>query len=72
MFVSPDMYLHEAAGIEQYLGALESFLAERFLFASCYPLTPVKDYALWFQQLPLAPAVLERVLWRNAAELLGL
>ncbi len=72
VYLSPDMYLHEAPGMEHYLQALQGFLAERFLFASCYPLTPVKDYALWFQALPLSPAVRERALWRNAAELLSL
>lgn len=72
VYLSPDMYLHEVPGMDHYLQALRGFLAERFLFASCYPLTPVKDYTDWFQKLPLSPHVRERALWRNAADLLRL
>jgi uncharacterized protein len=72
VYVSPDMYLHEAPGWEEYLKAANGFLAERFLYASCYPLTPVKEYAEWFLRLPLKPEVRERALWKNAADLLGI
>jgi predicted TIM-barrel fold metal-dependent hydrolase len=72
VYVSPDMYLHEAPGWEEYLKAANGFLADRFLYASCYPLAPVKEYAEWFLRLPLKPETRERALWKNAAELLGL
>ncbi len=72
VYVSPDMYLHEAPGWEEYLRAANGFLAERFLYASCYPLTPVKEYADWFLRLPLKPEARERALWKNASELLRL
>lgn len=72
VYVSPDMYLHEAPGWEEYLKAANGFLADRFLYASCYPLTPVKEYAEWFLRLPLKPETRERALWKNAAELLRL
>jgi hypothetical protein len=70
LYVSPDMYFHEAPGWEEYLKAANGFLAERFLYASCYPLAPVKEYAEWFQRLPFKPESRERALWKNAAELL--
>ncbi|MCC7486999.1 MAG: amidohydrolase [Burkholderiales bacterium] len=72
VYVSPDMYLHEAPGWEDYLRAANGFLAERFLYASCYPLAPVEEYAEWFRRLPLESGTRERALWRNAAALLGL
>jgi uncharacterized protein len=72
VYLSPDMYLHEAPGWEEYLKAANGFLADRFLYASCYPLTPVKEYAEWFQRLPFRPETRERALWKNAAALLGL
>ena len=70
VYLAPDVYLHGMPGADEYIKAANGFLAERFLYASCYPFAPVKEYAEWFQRLPLQPAVLERALWRNAAELL--
>jgi predicted TIM-barrel fold metal-dependent hydrolase len=72
VYVSPDMYLHEAPGWEEYIKAANGFLADRFLYASCYPLAPAKEYAEWFLRLPLKPETRERALWKNAAELLRL
>ncbi len=72
VYVSPDMYLHEAPGWEEYLKAANGFLAERFIYASCYPLTPVKEYAEWFLRLPLKPETRERALRKNAAEFLNI
>lgn len=72
VYLSPDMYLHEAPGWQEYLKAAEGFLADRFIYASCYPLAPVKEYAEWFQRLPLKTETRERALWKNAAALLGL
>jgi predicted TIM-barrel fold metal-dependent hydrolase len=70
IYLSPDMYLHEAPGWEEYLKAARGFLAGRLIYASCYPLAPVREYAEWFQRLPLEPETRERVLWKNAAGLL--
>lgn len=72
VYICPDMYLRNMAGMDDYVRAANGFLAERFLYASGYPFCPVEEYAAWFQTLPLRPEVLERVLYRNAAELLGL
>jgi predicted TIM-barrel fold metal-dependent hydrolase len=72
LYVSPDMYLHEAPGWQEYLRAADGFLADRFLYASCYPLAPVREYAEWFLKLPLKPETRERALWKNAAALLDI
>lgn len=72
VYISPDMYLYQMPGMDEYLKAAGGFLSERFLYASCYPLTPIKDYAEWFRKLPFSPEVMERLVHRNAAELLGL
>jgi uncharacterized protein len=72
VYVSPDMYLHEAPGWEEYIKAANGFLADRFIYASCYPLAPVKEYAEWFLRLPLKPETRERALWKNAVDLLRL
>ncbi len=72
VYISPDMYLCHMPGMDDYLKAAGSFLSERFIYASCYPLAPIKDYAKWFRTLPFSPELMERLVHRNAAELLGL
>jgi predicted TIM-barrel fold metal-dependent hydrolase len=70
--LSPDMYFHKAPGMDEYLMAAVSWMAERFFFATAYPLVPLKEYTEWFVRLPLKPANMERILYRNTAELLGI
>jgi len=71
LYVSPDMYLHGMPGMDDYLKAADGFLSDRFLYASGYPFVPVKEYAEWFLTLPIRAENMEKVLWRNAANLLG-
>jgi hypothetical protein len=70
LYVSPDQYLANMPGMEDYIRAADGFLADRFLYASSYPFTPVKEYAEWFKKLPIRPESMEKILFRNAAELL--
>ena len=72
LYLSPDMYLHELPGMEDYIRAANTFLSDRFLFGTAYPLTPVKEYTEWFLTLPIKPDVMEKVLYKNAARLLKL
>lgn len=72
LYLSPDMYLHNLPGMEDYIRAANTFLADRFIFGTAYPLTPVKEYTEWFLTLPLKPEVMEKVLYKNAARLLKL
>jgi predicted TIM-barrel fold metal-dependent hydrolase len=72
IYLSPDQYLANMPGMDDYVRAADGFLADRFLYASSYPFTPVKDYAAWFKALPIRPESMEKVLWRNAAALLKL
>lgn len=71
VYVSPDMYLYHMPGMEDYLKAANGFLADRFIFATAYPLVPLKEYAQWFVKLPLKPENMEKCVYRNAANLLG-
>jgi predicted TIM-barrel fold metal-dependent hydrolase len=68
--LSPDQYLANMAGMDDYVRAAGSYLADRFLYASSYPFTPVADYAAWFRRLPIGPEAMEKILFRNAAKLL--
>jgi predicted TIM-barrel fold metal-dependent hydrolase len=72
VYLSPDQYLANMPGTREYLEAARGFLKERFLYASSYPFLPVDSYCAWFLKQPMSDEVRERVMYRNAAELLGL
>ena len=72
VYISPDMYLHELPGMDDYVKAANGFLADRFIYGSGYPIAPVKEYAEWFLKLPLAPDAMEKCVYGNVARLLGI
>lgn len=72
LYLSPDMYLVNMPGMEDYLRAANGFLRDRFIYASSFPFCPVQGYAEWFRTLPLAPETFDRVMGANAMEFLGL
>lgn len=72
LYVSPDMYLPNMPGSDDYVKAADGFLADRFLYASSFPFCPIKEYAEWFSRLPIRPESMERVAYKNAMTLLGL
>lgn len=70
--ISPDMYLFDLPGHDDYVKAADTYLADQFVYASAYPFTPLKDYAERFLALPIRPASMQKVLHDNAARLLKL
>lgn len=72
VYVSPDMYLANMPGMRDYVDAANGFLQDRFVYASSYPLCPIRQYADWFRTLPIAADVLPKVTYGNAARLLRL
>ena len=72
IWLSPDMYIFGGMpGALDYINAANGFLADRFLFGTAYPLLPFKDALDAFLRFPLKESVIDRVLYQNAAELLG-
>jgi predicted TIM-barrel fold metal-dependent hydrolase len=72
IYLSPDMYLYNLPGMDDWIKAANGWLADRFIYASAYPLTPLLDYAKWFKTLPLRADVMEKCVYKNAAALLGI
>lgn len=73
IWLSPDMYIFGGMpGAQDYINAANGFMADRFLFATAYPLLPFKDGLEAFLRFPLKESVIDRVLYKNAAELLGI
>jgi len=72
IYLSPDQYLCNMPGMDDWVRAANGFLADRFLYASSYPFIGVKLYADWFRALPIKPELLDGLMYRNAARFLGL
>jgi len=73
IWLSPDMYLFGGMpGALDYVNAANGFMADRFLFATAYPVLPFGRTLEAFLEFPLKESVIDRILYRNAAELLGI
>ena len=72
IYLSPDMYLFGMPGTMDYVNAANGFMAERFLFATAYPLVAFRDAIDAFLAFPLKESVLDRIFYKNAAGLLGI
>jgi len=72
VYVSPDMYLANMPGMADYIAAAKGFLQDRFIYGSSYPLTPLKQYAEWFRTLGFEAELFDKLVYGNAARLLGL
>jgi predicted TIM-barrel fold metal-dependent hydrolase len=68
LHLSPDIYCHFPGG-RLYVEAI-SMLPDQFIYASAYPLGPVKESAEMALKFPLSSDVLEKYMYRNAARLL--
>lgn len=72
VWLLPDLYGWSSAGHGKWIEAANTFLADRLLFGSAYPLMGTADIVDAYRRLPYAQGVLDKVLYRNAARLLGL
>lgn len=72
VWVSADMYMMGCPGVPDYVMAMNTFLADRFLFGSAYPSCPLQPLLDYYAQLPIDDRVRPKVMYANAARLLGL
>ena len=72
VYLSPDQYLCNLPGMDDYVRAANGFLSDRFLYGSSYPFIGVKMYADWFRTLPIRPELLPKLMYENAARFLGM
>ena len=57
------------AGAQDWVDAANHYLSDRMLYASSYPVRPLKQSVKEFGRFSYEPGVLENLLARNAAEL---
>jgi len=73
IYLSPDMYLYNGMpGWREYIDAANGFMSERFLFATAYPVMPLQGTIDSFLALGVKESVIDRVMYANAANLLGI
>lgn len=71
VFLVPDMYLF-VAGSAAYIEAANGFLGDQLLFGSSYPFRPIGQSIDDLLALGLHESAVDRVLHRNAEQLLGI
>lgn len=72
VYLLPDLYGWSSAGYTKWTEAANTFLGDRMLFGSAYPLMGTADIVEAYRRLPYKEGVLDKVLYHNAARLLGL
>ncbi|MEV7232166.1 amidohydrolase family protein [Polymorphospora sp. NPDC051019] len=72
VWMLPDVYFPGLPGEPDYVLAMRTFLADRFLFATGYPFCPVDATVRRYLSFDLPGDVLANVLYGNAARLFGL
>lgn len=71
LFFENSVY-HHMPGAELVVQAANTIIADKVLYASAYPIAALNDALDSFKCLPFSPESLRRVLYTNAAQLLGL
>ena len=74
LWVLPDFFqfIPGFAGAQDWVDAANHFLGDRMLYASSYPVRPLKQSLEEFRRFSYKPEVLENLLAKNAAELFGI
>jgi predicted TIM-barrel fold metal-dependent hydrolase len=74
LWVLPDFFqfIPGFPGAQDWVDAANHYLSDRLLYGSSYPVRPLKQSLEEFRRFSYRPEVLERLLWKNAAELFGI
>jgi predicted TIM-barrel fold metal-dependent hydrolase len=71
LWVLPDFFqfIPGFPGAQDWVEAANHYLGDRMLYASSYPVRPLKQSLVEFQRFSYKPEVLENLLAKNAASL---
>jgi predicted TIM-barrel fold metal-dependent hydrolase len=74
LWILPDFFqfIPGFPGAQDWVDAANHYLGDRVLYASSYPVRPLKQSLEEFGRFSYKPEVLENLLWKNAAELFGI
>ena len=71
LYISPDLYLMNVPGSQDYVAAANQFIPEKILYGSAYPVVGMKD-AIELHRAVIKPEYIDDVLGNNAARFFGL
>lgn len=71
LYLSPDLYLMNVPGSQDYIAAANYFIPEKILYGSAYPVASMKD-AVALHRRMISPEHIDDVLGGNAARFFGL
>ena len=72
VYLIPDAYGVRHPGYTHWVEAANTYLADRLLFGTAFPIVPLKPMVDAFRSLPFRDDVREKVEYKNAARLLNL
>ena len=74
LWVLPDFFqfIPGFPGAQDWVDAANHYLGDRMLYASSYPVRPLKQSLEEFSRFSYKPEVRENLLWKNAAALFGI
>jgi len=72
VYLLPDLYGWSCPGHHKWVEAANTYLQDRMLFGSAYPLMGTQSIVEAYQKLPYRDGVMEKVMYGNAARLLGM
>jgi hypothetical protein len=74
LWVLPDFFqfIPGFPGAQDWVEAANHYLGDRMLYASSYPVRPLKQSLVEFQRFSYKPEVLENLLANNAANLFNI
>lgn len=71
LYISPDLYLMNAPGSQDYIAAANYFIPEKILYGSAYPVAGMKD-AIELHKRLISEMYIDDVLGNNAARFFGM
>lgn len=72
VYVSPDQGMMHTVGTNDYVAAVNTFMADQFVFASSFPTGPLVEMIEIYEQLHIRDEVRPKIMYDNGARLLGL
>jgi predicted TIM-barrel fold metal-dependent hydrolase len=74
LWVAPDFFqfIPGFAGAQDWVEAANHYMGDRMLYASSYPVRPIKQSLEEFRRFRYEPEVLENIMAKNAANLFGI
>lgn len=72
LYLAPDFYMIDSPGMQDYILAANYLLQDRILFASAYPLMPLKEATEYYMHAGIQEKMLPKVMYQNAVAFLDL